>query len=266
VFIRAWAKGSRRRLPPIRRMRATRIDNRPGFPWIRRAGVGVGGLPTRGACLFKSVALGHICNVMSPFRFLRVAAGCLGVALVAFVGAPAAGCAHQVTVQSNVPEARVRVDGVDIGTVGPVDGAASPAPNPVPSAPAAAVGAVFAERGGFGAVYDIEVSAPGYRTERRVLSPSETDPCLGIPAMGMVVCSCAAASCLAPLAGLGYLVSAPSETDVQLGAAIVGASSIALVAGSAAIAAWGVERMPDVVTIDLDVDDGSTPVGSTMPY
>jgi hypothetical protein len=61
-------------------------------------------------------------------------------------------------------------------------------------------------------------------------------------------------------------VSAPSETDAQLGAAIVGASSIALVAGSAAIAAWGVERMPDVVTIDLDVDDGTVPVGSTMPY
>ena len=204
------------------------------------------------------MVLGHTTSVMSPFRFFRVAAGCLGVALV---GVPAAGCAHQVTVQSNVPEARVRVDGVDIGTVGAVDGAA---PTPTPNTPA--VGAVFSERGGFGAVYDIEVSAPGYRTERRVLSPSETDPCLGIPAMGMVVCSCAAASCLAPLAGLGYLVSAPSETDVQLGAAIVGASSIALVAGSAAIAAWGVERMPDVVTIDLDVDDGTVPVGSTMPY
>lgn len=176
--------------------------------------------------------------------------------------------------QSNVPAARVRVDGVDIGTVGPpaaVDGAVAPkvaGANVGADAPAspASPGAVFVERGGFGAVYDIEVSAPGYLTERRVLSPSETDPCLGIPAMAMVVCSCSAASCLAPLAGLGYLVSAPSETDVQLGAAIIGGSSIALVAGSAAIAAWGVERMPDVVTIDLDPDDGSTPAPSTMPY
>jgi len=204
---------------------------------------------------------------MSPLRFLRAAACCTGVAL----GGVPAGCAHQVTVQSNVPTARVRVDGVDIGTVGPpaaVDGAVAPkvaGDNGVAEAPPSP-GAVFVERGGFGAVYDIEVSAPGYLTERRVLSPSETDPCLGIPAMGMVVCSCSAASCLAPLAGLGYLVSAPSETDVQLGAAIVGVSSIALVAGSAAIAAWGVERMPDVVTIDLDPDDGSTPAPSTMPF
>ena len=162
-----------------------------------------------------------------PCTILRT----LGVAVV--VVATAGACAHQVTVHSNVPSAEVRVDGVGLGAVG-------------------TEGVTFTERGGFNQTYDIEVSAAGHVMKRRRVQPTETDPWLGIPAMGMVVCSCAGASCLAPLAGLGYLVAAPSETDFQLSAAIVGLSSVALVAGSTAIAAWGVERMPDVITIDLD--------------
>ena len=165
---------------------------------------------------------------MPPTAFMTIVAAVVGAAM-------AGACAHEVTVHSNVPSAEVRVDGVRLGTVG-------------------TNGVTFTERGGFNQTYDIEVSAAGHVMKRRRFQPTETDPWLGIPAMGMVVGSCAAASCLAPLAGLGYLVAAPSETDVQLSAAIVGLSSVALVAGSTAIAAWGVERMPDVITIELDDD------------
>lgn len=143
------------------------------------------------------------------------------------------GCAHQVRVESNIKEAEVRVDGVPIGTVGE--------------------GAVFTERAGLSTVYDIEVHAEGYRTARRRLSPTVPSPWVGVPAMCSLVTGCTTASCVVPLSLLLVGVS-PDDADVQcIGSGCAGGSA-AWAAGSAAVAAWGGEQMPDVVTINLEPD------------
>jgi hypothetical protein len=159
--------------------------------------------------------------------------------LVCFLGvtSSATGCAHQVRVESNVPAAEVRVDGVVVGQAGS--------------------GAVFTERAGPGAVYDIEVSAEGYRTARRRLSPAVADPAVGIPAMCSMISGCTFASCAVPVSLLVVSVS-PDDEEVQcVGYGCAGGSAL-WAGGSAAMAAWGGERLPDVVTIDLEpVDDGA---------
>ena len=147
-----------------------------------------------------------------------------------------AGCAHQVRIESNVADAEVRVDGVMVGRAG--------------------TGAVFLERPRPGAVYDIEVSAAGYRTARRRLVPAVADPVVGIPAMCSMVGGCTFASCAVPLALL--IVSAsPDDADVQCIGTGCAAGSALWAGGSAAVAAWGGERLPDVITFELEPTDGS---------
>jgi hypothetical protein len=164
--------------------------------------------------------------------------------LVSFVGllalAPPSGCAHQVRVESNIPEAVVRVDGVVVGQAGS--------------------GAVFTERAEPGAVYDIEVSANGYRTARRRLSPTIPNPAVGIPAMCSMIAGCTFASCSVPLS-LAVVSISPDDADVQCIGYGCAAGSAAWAGGSAAIAAWGGERLPDVITIELE------PIGDdVMPH
>jgi hypothetical protein len=156
--------------------------------------------------------------------------------LVSFLAlASATGCAHQVRVESNVPEAEVRVDGVVVGQAGS--------------------GATFTERAGPGAIYDIEVSAHGYRTARRRLSPGVADPVVGIPAMCSMISGCTFASCAVPLS-LAVVSISPDDTDVQCIGYGCAAGSAAWAGGSAALAAWGGERLPDVITVDLEpIDD-----------
>jgi len=164
------------------------------------------------------------------FRLVPGTSLTLGVAL--WSGA----CAHQVRVESNVPEAEVRVDGVVVGQAG--------------------TGAVFEERLGPGAVYDIEVSAAGYRTARRRLAPAVADPVVGIPAMCSMISGCTFASCAVPVSLLVVSVS-PDDSDVQCIGYGCAAGSALWAGGSAAVAGWGGERLPDVITVELEPADDS---------
>lgn len=141
----------------------------------------------------------------------------------------AMGCAHQVKVASNVPEAQVRVDGERLGAIKD--------------------DAVFTERGGIGATYDIEVIADGYVTKRQIVKPSEIDPWVGIPTVGLAVGSCCLAGCAAPLFGLAAATS--DEVDTQIVGFSLAGGLVGMAVGAVAVAAWGVERLPDVVTFDL---------------
>ena len=145
------------------------------------------------------------------------------------VVATSIGCAHQVKIASNVPGAQVRVDGERLGAVKD--------------------DAIFTERGGIGASYDIEVVASGYVTKRQIVKPSEIDAWVGIPTVGLAAGSCCLAGCGAPL--LALLASSTNEVDVQVVGYSIAGGLVGVAVGSAAIAAWGVERLPDVVTFDL---------------
>ncbi len=99
------------------------------------------------------------------------------------------GCSHAVAITSNVPEAQVRVDGERKGSVKD--------------------GAHFVERGGLATEYDVDVSAPGYRTERRLLRPSLGHSGVGVPAT--------ATSSLAAIAAAAWGVQQlPDEVYVEL--------------------------------------------------
>jgi len=139
------------------------------------------------------------------------------------------GCAHQVKIASNVPEAQVRVDGERLGAIKD--------------------GAVFTERGGIGATYDIEVIADGYITRRQIVKPSEIDPWVGIPTVGLAVGSCCLAGCAAPVFGL--VAATSEEVDTQIVGFSLAGGLVGMAVGAIAVAAWGVERLPDVVTFDL---------------
>jgi hypothetical protein len=154
-------------------------------------------------------------------------------ATVAIVSA-AGGCAHHVRVESNVPTAEVRVDGVVVGRVG--------------------AGATFVERAGPFSTYDIEVSADGYRTARRRVSPSIADPWVGIPAMCSMITGCAVASFAVPVS-LVVVSLSPDDRDVQCLGWGCAAASTGWAGGSAALAAWGGQRLPDVITIPLEPVD-----------
>lgn len=151
-------------------------------------------------------------------------------------------CAHEVTVESNVPHAQVRVDGERLGAVKD--------------------GVTFHEHGGLGVTYDVEVTADGYKTVRRLVKPSEIDAWVGIPAVSLAACSCCAAGCGAPVFGLIALTSDTNDTASQLVGWGLAGGLVGMALGTGAVAAWGVERLPDVLTIDMSplVDDEPAPV------
>ncbi len=159
----------------------------------------------------------------------------MATALIAVLLGVLTGCAHQVHVESNVPTAEVRVDGVVVGRAG--------------------AGASFVERAGPWSTYDIEVSAAGYRTARRRVTPSITDPWVGIPAMCSMISGCAVASCAVPVS-LWVVSLSPDNSGGQCLGWGCASLSTAWAGGSAALAAWGGQRLPDVITIPLEpVDD-----------
>jgi hypothetical protein len=140
----------------------------------------------------------------------------------------AGGCAHRVRIDSNVPEATVRVDGVELGRI--------------------ADGPSFVERWGFRTSYDVEVRAPGYAIARRRLEPTVVDPAIGVPALLGCGCGGLGGCCVLPAVGL---VAGPATFA---GAAALAASSVLVgaSAGACAVGFGASERLPDVVTIALD--------------
>jgi hypothetical protein len=169
-------------------------------------------------------------------RFLRpVVVGSVGLAL-ALVG----GCAHRVRVDSNVPDAVVRVDGEKVGTV--------------------REGATFAEHWGFGTTYDIDVAAPGHRIERRLLRPSIVEPAVAVPAIVGGVGGCVAGGCLMPLAAL-------SSSDASGFTAWSGLSALTLAAagGACAVGFAASDRLPDVITVNLEREVGAGSDGDLPP-
>jgi hypothetical protein len=138
-----------------------------------------------------------------------------------------------------VPEAQVRVDGERLGAVKD--------------------GAVFQEHGGLSVTYDVEVSADGYKTARRQVKPNIIDAWVGIPAVSLAACSCCAAGCGAPVFGLVALTSDRNDVASQVVGWSIAGGLVGAALGSGAVAAWGVERLPDVVSIEL------TPLNEDAP-
>jgi hypothetical protein len=161
----------------------------------------------------------------------------VGVAVVAL---ELGGCAHSVRVESNVPEAVVRVDGEPKGTVKD--------------------GATFTERWGFDAVYDVDVAAPGHRIERRRLRPAQAEPAVAVPAILGGVGGCVAGGCLLPVAALSS-----TDTTSFYGWSALSALTLATSAGACAIGFGASERLPDVVTIDLVREVGAGTDGDLPP-
>ncbi len=159
------------------------------------------------------------------------------MAIVAIVASVVCvGCTHSVVITSNVPEAKVRVDGEHKGQV--KDGAS------------------FVERGGFNTVYDVDVTADGYVTARRQLRPSLKDSGVGVMATLGIFCGAFGMTCVAPTSGLVGLVL-DADGDDGAGAAAY-AIAVGAFAGSAlaiGTAAWGVQQLPDEVMIELDAED-----------
>jgi hypothetical protein len=150
------------------------------------------------------------------------------------------GCQHVVTVTSNVEGARVRVDGVDLG--------------PVP--------AQFAERSGVGQVHDVEVTAPGFATERRLLRQSESAPGVALPLLTGGTCTV----CLAPAAGVAALFTIPVGGEVW-GFPVELAGSFGVCVGTlglgAALVGWAgmySQQLPEELHFDLvPADAGGRP-------
>lgn len=154
-------------------------------------------------------------------------------ALAAFSAIGSMSCAHEVTIQSNVPAAQVRVDGERLGSAGE--------------------GARFTEHPGFDVQYDVDVQAEGYQVARRTLTPRVPDPLIGIPAVCATITTGLAAGCLSPGLALATLLLV-DEADVET--QILGyGSSLALLglAGlSSTVAIFGVSRLPDVIEVELE--------------
>lgn len=165
--------------------------------------------------------------------------------LIALIVALPIGCAHQVRIDSNVKEAEVRVDGERLGAVKD--------------------GATFTERGGIGQTYDIELIANGYVTRRQIVKPSEVDPWVGGPAMCLAGGSCCLAGCGAPLFALYAATADRTDTVGQVVGYSVAGGLVGAAIGSIAIAAFGIERLPDVVQLDLTSVDEAEVSSSSAP-
>jgi hypothetical protein len=150
------------------------------------------------------------------------------------------GCAHRVRVESNVPDAVVRVDGEPVGRVGD--------------------GASFVERWGFDVVYDVDVAAPGHCVERRLLRPSVTEPAVAVPALLGSCGGCVAGGCVMPVAAL----SSTEELGFYTWSGL-SVLTLAAAGGACALAFGGGERLPDVVTIELERDVGAGVDGDLPP-
>ncbi len=159
--------------------------------------------------------------------------GAMGGALVG------GGCAHQVRVESNVPEAQVRVDGVPVGRVG--------------------AGAAFAERFGIDPLYDIEVTAPGYRVERRRVTPSIADPWVGLTSVAALGGGCLGGGCVLPL-----LAFTAEDNALALGFAASSVAALGIGIGGGAVLLGGVKRLPDVLEVPLQREVGAVD-GSDLP-
>lgn len=183
-------------------------------------------------------------------------------AVVAVVGA-VVGCAHDVTVASNVPQADVRVDGAPIGKVKD--------------------GATFEEPWGTARVYDIEVTAPGHRVSRVQVKPTVVDT-LGAPAMLSAVAGCTVSLCISPLVGLALLTSASDPSSVvpviesgrRAGQIDGDEAATRLAAWSAAAATYGCtaaswyvvagsQRLPGEIFVELVPESGVTELGLPPP-
>jgi hypothetical protein len=159
--------------------------------------------------------------------------GILRSALLPLAALSWCSCAHRVRVESNVADAVVRVDGETIGRI--QDGAS------------------FVERRGPRATYDVEVSAPGYRAERRLLRPTEAEPVSGALSLLAVSAGGVTACCVSPTAAL------LSETADD-GVAWLGVGALASCAAcTGGLVLWGgIERLPDVVWIELEPEGPGT--------
>lgn len=162
------------------------------------------------------------------------------VSLACVVVLVGGGCAHRVRVDSNVPDAVVRVDGEPVGRVGD--------------------GATFVERWGFGVVYDIDVAAPGHRVERRRLRPSVSEPAVAVPAILGGLGGCVGGGCAMPIAAL-------SSTDALgfYGWSALSALTLVAAAGACAVGFGASERLPDVITVNLDREVGIGSDGDLPP-
>ncbi len=146
------------------------------------------------------------------------------------------GCAHDVLVTSNVPHAEVRVDGERLGRVGD--------------------GVTFSEQPGITRSVDVEVRAAGYRTARRQLTPTQTDPRRGIPATLFFTGSCCVASCIVPSSLLGLsIIPIDDDTGAFPFFATAGAVSASFFVISAVLAIYGTETLPDAIEVILEPDD-----------
>ncbi|MBM4283448.1 MAG: hypothetical protein FJ137_22800 [Deltaproteobacteria bacterium] len=174
-----------------------------------------------------------------PSRSFAVRQRVVVVVAVLAATVTAGGCVHRVRVDGNVPEAQVRVDGVAVGRVGE--------------------GAAFAERFGVDPVYDVEVTAPGYRVERRRVTPSVVDPVLGLTAAAAVGGGCLGGGCVLPVLAL-----TADDTTLALGLAASSAAALGLGIGGCVALFGGVERLPDVLDVPLRRDVGAVD-GSDLP-
>jgi hypothetical protein len=151
----------------------------------------------------------------------------------------ASGCAHTVTVDSNVPTAAVRVNGDSVGTV--------------------ADGATFVERWNLGAAYDVEVSAPGHRMARRWVRPNVVDPVAGIASIVAVGGGCVGGGCVLPALAL-----TADDGEKRLLYAGLGAAALAIGAAGSVVLVGGAQRLPDVILVELEPEAGVTD-GTDLP-
>jgi hypothetical protein len=167
-----------------------------------------------------------------PAVVVARAAAPLVVAALVLVPGAVAGCAHRVRIDSNVPEAAVRVDGVDVGRV--VDGAS------------------FVERAGFAVAYDVEVRAPGYVVARRRLHPTVVDPAVGVPALLGAGVAGVGGCCVLPVVGVAAGGVTPAALPAWGAAALLAGGAC----GAGAVAFGASSRLPDVVSIPLQAEVG----------
>ncbi len=161
-------------------------------------------------------------------------------------GGAVGGCAHTVQVDSNVPAAEVRVDGEPLGRVDQ--------------------GAVFSEHWGFGRVYDVEVKAPGHRIARRQVRPSVVDAQTGVPAMACAVGGCTLSTFVVPLVALYTWLAVP-DADTRGKALGYGGSLgvLGCTAISTSVVAFGSERLPDEIYVELVPESGAAGLGLPPP-
>jgi hypothetical protein len=152
------------------------------------------------------------------------------------------GCAHDVRVETNVRGARVRVDGV------PVDDARGTT--------------TFLETSR-GRAIDLEVSAPGYATQRLRVRPHDVDPAVGIPTLAVGGGACVAAGCWLPATGVSLV--AAGDVGAGVGLVLGGVVGSGCVAAAVSVIFANNARLPDVVFVELVPEAAGAAEGDVPP-